>query len=42
MLVKLMIWDTVGQEQYKSISNIYYKDAAAAILVYDITSPKSF
>ena len=36
------IWDTAGQEKYRSIGKIFYKDSNAAILVYDITSQKSF
>ena len=40
--IKLQIWDTAGQERYRSLASMYYKDAAAAILVYDTTSMKSF
>ena len=36
------IWDTAGQEKFRSLSRIFYKDASAAILVYDITNKKSF
>lgn len=36
------IWDTAGQEKYRSLAKIFYKDARAVILVYDITSQKSF
>ena len=36
--VKLQVWDTAGQERYRSITPIYYRDAAAAIVVFDITS----
>ena len=38
----LDIWDTAGQEKYKSLTKFFYKDAAAAILVYDITQNASF
>ena len=41
-VVKFEIWDTAGQEKYRSLSQIFYKDAAIAILVYDITKEKSF
>ena len=41
-VVKFEIWDTAGQEQYHSIGKIFYKGARAAILVYEITSKKSF
>ncbi len=40
--VKLHIWDTGGQERFRSMSSLYYRDAAAAILVYDCTDPSSF
>ena len=38
----LDIWDTAGQEKYKSLTRFFYKDAAVAILVYDITRRESF
>ena len=41
-ILKLEIWDTAGQEQYRSVTKMFYKDANAAILVYDITSKNSF
>ncbi|KAF3670771.1 Ras-related protein RABF2a [Capsicum annuum] len=40
--VKFEIWDTAGQERYHSLAPMYYRGAAAAIIVYDITSPDSF
>lgn len=39
---KIQIWDTAGQEQFKKLAPMYYKNAAAAIVCYDVTSPKSF
>ena len=36
------IWDTCGQEKYRSLNYIFYKDAKIAILVYDITQRKSY
>lgn len=36
------IWDTAGQELYKSLSKLFYKGASVGILVYDITNIKSF
>ena len=40
--IKFNIWDTAGQEKYRSVGKLFYKDANAAILVYDITSQNSF
>ena len=39
--VKFEIWDTAGQERYHSLAPMYYRGAAAAIVVYDITSEVS-
>lgn len=36
--VKLEIWDTAGQERYRALAPMYYRNAAAALIVYDITS----
>ncbi len=35
--VKLQIWDTAGQENFKSITKTYYKGVAAALIVFDLT-----
>lgn len=40
--VKFEIWDTAGQERYHSLAPMYYRGAAAAIVVYDMTNPVSF
>lgn len=40
--IKLQVWDTAGQESFKSITRAYYKGSIAAILVFDVTSEKSF
>ena len=40
--IKFDIWDTVGQERFRSMAKIFYKDAKVIIFVYDITSQKSF
>ena len=40
--IKFEIWDTAGQEKYRSLTKIFYKDAAVAILVYDITRKESY
>jgi small GTP-binding protein len=39
--VKVQIWDTAGQEKFRTISSSYYRGADAVVLVYDITSAKS-
>ncbi|EAY14545.1 Ras family protein [Trichomonas vaginalis G3] len=36
--VKFYIWDTAGQEQFRSISPIYYRSAHVAIIVFDLTA----
>lgn len=41
-LVKLQIWDTSGSERYRSLAPMYFREADAAIIVYDITSNQSF
>ena len=41
-LIKLQIWDTCGQEQYKSLITNYYRNASLAVLVYSIDDRKSF
>ncbi|XP_003576660.1 ras-related protein Rab-2-A [Brachypodium distachyon] len=40
--IKLHIWDTAGQEAFRSITRSYYRGAAAALLVYDITRRETF
>lgn len=41
-IIKFDIWDTAGQEKYRSLAKIFYKDAKVILLVYDISSAKSF
>jgi Ras-related protein Rab-1A len=36
------MWDTAGQEKFKTIVSAYYKGAHGIILVYDITDRQSF
>jgi Ras-related protein Rab-5C len=40
--LKFEIWDTAGQERYRSLTKMFYKDANAAVLVFDITRKDSF
>jgi Ras-related protein Rab-2A len=40
--VKIQIWDTAGQENFRSITRSYYRSSVAAIVVYDITNKRSF
>jgi small GTP-binding protein len=40
--VELQIWDTAGQEKFRSLGPIYYRNSVAALVVYDCTSRPSF
>lgn len=40
--VKIQIWDTAGQEAFRSICNSYYRGIACILLVFDICEPRSF
>lgn len=40
--VKMQIWDTAGQEKFNSITTAYYRQARAAIVMYDVTRPATF
>ena len=40
--IRFNIWDTVGQEKYRSLAQIYYRDAKVIIFVYDITKKFTF
>lgn len=40
--VKVQVWDTAGSESFRSITRSYYRGAAGALLVYDITHRASF
>ena len=40
--VKVLIWDTAGQEKFQNIAKQYYKGANGVLLIYDIGNRKSF
>ncbi|EDW85640.1 uncharacterized protein Dwil_GK23050 [Drosophila willistoni] len=40
--IKLQIWDTAGQERFRAVAPMYYRNANAAILVFDLTQYKTF
>lgn len=40
--IKLQIWDTAGQESFRSITRSYYRGACCALLIYDITRYDTF
>lgn len=42
LVVNCFIYDTAGQERYKSLCETYYKRADAILLVYDISNEESF
>lgn len=39
---KIQIWDTAGQSQFRPMAPMYYRNAAAAIVCYDVTSAQSY
>ncbi len=41
-IFRLQIWDSAGQETYRSLTRAYYKNCVCAILVYDISNRESF
>lgn len=40
-VIKFEIWDTAGQERFHSLAPMYYRNAAAAVVVYDVTKASS-
>ena len=40
--IKFDIWDTAGQEKFRALAKVFYKNAAICVLVYDITRKSSF
>ena len=40
--IKLQIWDTAGQEKFRTLTTSYYRGTSCCILVFDITNINSF
>ena len=40
--IKFQIWDTAGQEMFRSLTSCYYKGATAILLFYDVTRSETF
>ena len=40
--VNLQVWDTAGQERFRSLVPSYIRDSSIAVLVYDVSDPKTF
>ena len=41
-VVKMHIWDTGGSDRFRSLVSMYYRDAVAALICYDLTNERSF
>ena len=41
-IAKMMVWDTAGQEKFKSLRSSYYRGAHVAIVVFDLSNKRSF
>lgn len=41
-VIRFDIWDTAGQERFRSLAPMYYRNAAAAMIVFDVTNYSSF
>ena len=41
-IIKLQIWDTAGQEEFKAVTRSYYRSSAAALVVFDTTRRDTF
>jgi len=40
--IKFDLWDTVGDKRYRELAKVFYKDCNGCLLIYDISSRKSF
>lgn len=41
-VIEIQLWDTAGQEQYRALGPVYFRSAAAALVVFDLTNRESF
>ncbi len=41
-IIKLQIWDTAGQESFKSVTRIFYRGAHCVFLTFDVTREDTF
>ena len=41
-LIRVKIWDTAGQEQYKALTKNFYRNSDGVIIVYDVTNKTTF
>ena len=39
--MKIQLWDTAGSERFKAINRIYYRDATAALIVFDLCNKET-
>jgi small GTP-binding protein len=40
--IEVELWDTAGQEEYRALGPVYFRNSAAALVVYDVTSRETF
>lgn len=41
-IIRLQLWDIAGQERYSNMTRVYYREAVGALIVFDVTRPKTF